>query len=78
MRLSASLAAATPAGGGEAKGSNSRPAWVAGVVSQGQAVVAKVGVSFSFRLSLSLPPVQAADVLVGGTTARVSLVQPIA
>ena len=78
IRLSAPLSAAAKAGGGEAKSSDSRPVWVAGVVGQGQAVVAKVGVSFSFRLSLSLPLVQAADVLVGGTTARVSLVQPIA
>ena len=76
IRLSTPLAAAAKAGGGEAKSSDSRPVWVAGVVGQGQAVVAKVGVSF--RLSLSFPLVQAADVLVGGTTARVSLVQPIA
>ena len=63
MRLSASLAAAAPAGGGEAKSSNSGPAWVTSVVSKGQAVVAKVGVRFS--LGLSFPLMQPADVLVG-------------
>ena len=74
VRLSASLGAAAKAGGGEAKSPDSRPTRVAGVVGQGQAIVAKVGVSFS----LSFPLVQSTDLLVGGTTARVSLVQPIA
>ena len=74
MRLGAPLAAAAKAGGGESESSDSGPTGVAGVVGQGQAIVAKVGVSFSF----SLPLVQSADLLVGGTAARVSLVQPIA
>ena len=80
MRLSASLAAAAPACGGEAKSSNSGPAWVAGVVGKGQAIVAKVGVSFSFSLGLGLsfPLVQSADVLVGCSATRVSLVETIA
>ena len=78
VRLSASLGAAAKAGGGEAKSSDSRPTRVAGVVGQGQAIVAKMGVSFSLSVSLSFPLVQSTDLLVGGTTARVSLVQPIA
>jgi len=76
-RLSASLTTAAIAGGGESKTSDSRPVGVAGVVGQGKAIVAK-GVSFSFSISISLSLVQSADVLVGGTTSRVSLVQPIA
>ena len=76
MRLGAPLAAAAKAGGGETESTDSGPTGVAGVVGQGQAIVAKVGVSFSF--SLSLPLVQSADLLVGGTATRVSLVQPIA
>ena len=80
MRLSASLATASPAGGREAKGSYPRPAWVSGMVGQGEAVVAKVGVGFSFslRFSLCFPLMQPADMLEGGTTTRVSLVQPVA
>ena len=54
MGLSTPLAAAAPAGGGEAKTSDSGPARVAGVVGQGQAVVAKVRLSFSFSLSFPL------------------------
>ena len=80
MRLSAPLATASPAGRGKAKGSYSRPAWVACVVGQGETVVAKVevGFSFSLRFSLCFPLVQPADVLEGGTATRVSLVQPVA
>ena len=50
------------------------------MVSKGEAVVAKVGVGFSFslRFSLGFPLVQPADVLEGGSATRVSLVQPVA
>ena len=50
------------------------------MVGQGEAVVAKVGVGFSFslRFSLCFPLVQPADVLEGGSATRVSLVQSVA
>ena len=54
VRLGAPLATASIARGGETESSHSGPVWVAGVVGQGQAVVAKVRLSFSFSLSFPL------------------------
>ena len=71
MRLRAPLAAAAKAGGGEAKSSDSRPVWVAGVVGQREPVVDEEGVGFGLSL------VQSAHVLEGGAAPRVGLVQTV-